>query len=217
MRKYANGQSFLEGWRDEFKGILALIATEKTWALQRQKLIHFRVASVTWIALWRAVGVEPRISLWRSYAEGIGEFASNPEESWPSILAKTQYFALLNTVILSLLGQAYYGTDKALERHLDALRDMRQHAIEKGVVLDRGILDIGATDYDLGASLMDVRNEQIYPEHMKLFGLLREFADRIETGSVDEDSIANRWRGLCHECNAQILALGLGEPEDTEA
>jgi hypothetical protein len=50
-----------------------------SWVFQRQRLVHFRVAAASWIALYRAVGVEPRTSLWRSYVEGIGEFATNRE------------------------------------------------------------------------------------------------------------------------------------------
>jgi hypothetical protein len=66
-----------------------------------------------------------------------------------------------------------------------------------GAVLDRTLLDIVATDSDLGASLVAARNERI-----------REFGDRIETGSVDDNSISARWKAACRECNAAVQALG---------
>jgi hypothetical protein len=209
-RKYTDGRSFIEGWRSEFKTLLAQISAEKTWTFQRQKLIHFRVAAVFWIALYRAAGTERRISLWRGYVKGVDEFSANPEDAWPSILAKVFYFANLQNATLCPLGMAYYGTDEALERHLNALRDMRQHAIEKGIVLDRGILDIDAVDPDLGESLMTARNEKVYPHHQRLSGFLREFGDRIETGAVKDAAIIKRWEDLCHDLNAQILTIGPG-------
>jgi hypothetical protein len=210
-RKYTDGRTLLEGWRSEMKTCVEQIAAEKTWALQRQRLIQLRVAAASWIALYRAVGIEPRISLWRGYVEGIGEFATNPESAWPTLLPKVYYFALLQTAILCPLGMGCYATDKALERHLELLTNLRQHAIKKGLVLDRGIQDIDDTDPELAASLMDARNETVLPQLRKLFGFLRELRDRIETGAVQETAIADRWAELCQEINQQVRALGIGE------
>jgi hypothetical protein len=206
-RKYSDGSTWHEAWRSEMKTIVDDIAAKKTWRLQRQRLIHFRVAAATWIALYRAVGVEPRLALWKSYVEGIGDFATNPESLWPTLLAKTFYFAALQNAVLGLLGDASYATDRALERHLEALTTMRRHAIDKGVVLDRGILDLDETDPDLAEWLMHTRNTKVYPEDMKLFGFLGELADRIETGSVQEDAMATRWAELGNRVNAQIEAM----------
>jgi predicted Ser/Thr protein kinase len=66
-RKYSDGRSFQEGWRSEMRNHIERIAAEKTWLLQRQQLLHLRVAAASWIALYNAVGVERRISLWRTY------------------------------------------------------------------------------------------------------------------------------------------------------
>jgi hypothetical protein len=102
---------------------------------------------------------------------------------------------------------ACYATDKALERHLGLLTDLRKHAIEKGLVLDRGIQDFGKIDSDLADSLMAARNTLVFPHSQKLFGFLRELGDRIETGSIQENAVANKWADLCNEVNAQVLAL----------
>jgi hypothetical protein len=206
-RKYSDGRSFLEGWRSEMKTFVEDIAAEKTWWLQRQRLIHFRVAAATWIALYKAVGVEPRISLWRSYVEGIGEFATNPESSWPTLLPKVFWFATLHNAVLCPLGMACYATDKALERHLELLASLREHVISKGLVLDRGIQDLDEIDPHLAESLMHARNGMVHPQSLKLFGFLRELADRIETRSVQDDAVATKWTELCNDLNAQILAL----------
>jgi hypothetical protein len=210
-RRYTDGRSLLDGWRAEMRIYLRDIAVEKTWALQRQRLIGFRVAAASWIALYRAVGIEPRTSLWRSYVEGIGEFATNPEHAWPSLLPKVHLFAALQNAVLCPLGMACYATDETLERHLGLLTDLRQKAIEKGLVLDRGIQDIGHTDPELAASLMDARNETILPHYRKLFGFVRELGDRIETGGVQETAIGNRWAELCRDINEQARTLGIGE------
>jgi hypothetical protein len=206
-RKYTDGRSLLDGWRDEVKAFAGDIASEKTWRLQRQKLIHFRVAAATWIALHRAVGVEPRISLWRSYVEGIGEFATNPESSWPTLLPKIFYFATLHDAVLRVLGRSCYATDEALERQLKALTGLREHAIEKGVVLDRGIQDLDEVSPELAETLMHARNTVVHPQNIKLFGFLAEFADRIKTGSVDEKVVETKWTSLCNDMNAKILTL----------
>jgi hypothetical protein len=126
-RKYSDGRSLLDGWRSEIKSCVDDIAAEKTWRLQRQRLIRFRVAASTWIALHKVVGVEPRISLWRIYVEGIGEFA-NPESSWPTLLPKVFCFAMLQDAVLRPLGMACYATDKALESNLELLVGLREHA-----------------------------------------------------------------------------------------
>jgi hypothetical protein len=81
-----------------------------SWVFQRQRLVHFRVAAASWIALYRAVGVEPRTSLWRSYVEGIGEFATNRENAWPTLLPKVFYFAALR-LPLALSGGAQIGSE----------------------------------------------------------------------------------------------------------
>lgn len=210
-RTYADGRSLLEGWRSEMKMLVKTIAAEKTWALQRQRLIKFRVAAASWIALYRAVGIEPRISLWRSYVEGIGEFATNPESDWPSLLPKVYYFALLQDAILHPLGIACYATDKSLEHHLELFTNLRRHAIKQGLVLDRGIQDIDDTDPELADSLMDARNETVLPRFQKMFGFLRELGDRIESGAVQETVITDKWAELCGEINEQIRNLGMDE------
>lgn len=209
--KYTGGRTALEKWRDDIKYIIRDIADDKTWSLQRQKLIHYLVAAVHWVALFETIDeldVQRRTGLWRDYVEGIGVFAANQEDEWPLLLILNGLLARINKVVLSLLGMAYYGTNKNLERHLDIFMGMRKHVIEKAVLLDRGILDIDATDYDLGASLIAARNEQVFPALQKLFALLREFGDRIETGLVDENSISMRWQTACEECNTAIQALG---------
>jgi hypothetical protein len=210
-RKYTDGRSLLEGWRSEMKTCVENIAAEKTWALQRQRLIGFRVAAASWIALYRAVGTEPRISLWRSYVEGIGEFATNAETAWPTLLPKVYFFAALQNAVLCPLGMTCYATDKTLERQLNLLTDLRQHAIEKGLVLDSRIQDIDDLDPELAASLMAARNECILPHYRKLFGFLRELGDRIETGAVQETAIGDRWADLCNDANEQVRILGVGE------
>ena len=206
-QKYSDGRSLLEGWRSEMKTFVEDIAAEKTWRLQRQHLIRFRVAAATWIALYKAVGVEPRISLWRGYVEGIGEFATNSESSWPTLLPKVFCFATLQDAVLRPLGMACYATDNALERHLDLLVSLREHVIGKGIALDRGIQDLDEIDPHLAESLMYGRNTMVHPQSLKLFGFLRELADRIETGSVQDDAVTAKWTELCNDLNKQILAL----------
>jgi hypothetical protein len=49
----------------------------------------------------------------------------------------------------------------------------------------------------------------VHPNNLKLFGFLRELADRIETGSVQEDIIVTKWTELCNDVNAQILAMDI--------
>lgn len=210
-KKYTDGRSLLESWRSEMKLCIEHIAAEKTWALQRQRLIRFRVAAASWIALYRAVGVEPRISLWRSYVEGIGEFATNRENAWPTLLPKVFYFAMLQNAVLCPLGMACYATDKMLEHYLDVLTGLREHAIEKGLALDRGIQDLDDVDPDLAESLMAAHNKMIFPHYQKLFGFLRELGDRIETGAVQEAAITNTWAELCNGVNEQVRALGVSK------
>jgi hypothetical protein len=205
--KYTDGRSLLEGWRSEMKLLIAQIAAEKTWAMQRQRLIHFRVAATTWIALYKAVGVEPRIWLWRSYVERIDDFAACPENVWPALLQKRFYFAALQTAVLGALGMGCYGTGETLEHYLRTLRELRKHAIEKGVFLDRGILELDEVDHDLAESLLARRNGMIYPQNQKLFAFLQELGDRIETGAVQESEIENRWAELCNGLNEQVRAL----------
>jgi hypothetical protein len=56
---------------------------------------------------------------------------------------------------------------------------------------------------------MHTRNTMVHPQNLKLLGFLRELADRIETGSVQEDAVATKWTELCNDLNAQICALGV--------
>lgn len=209
--KYANNETFLDGWRSMMRLLYAQIAAEKTWKLQRQKLIHFRVAAATWIGLYKAVGAETPTYLWKSYVEGIGEFASNPESSWAKILPRTWYFAVLQNAVLSVLGKVCYATNEELERHLDALASLREDAIKKGVVVDRHINDLNEIDPAFAEKMLHARNTILFPKSLELFALLREFADRIETEAMQGGGMPDRWRDICEKSNEQLLALGLFE------
>ncbi len=208
---YTNGQSLLDSWRTEMKGAIAQIAAEKTWVMQRQRLIHFRVVATTWIALYEAVGVEPSIpldiSLWRSHVEGIGDFAANPESAWPTLLWKYFWFAATQSAVLCPLGMACYAIGDKLERHLAMLRAFRKHVIEKSVLLDLYIKNIDGFDPNLANSLLTVRKGVILIHYQNLFGFLRDLEDRIETKSVQENLIMERWTELHNGLNEQICAL----------
>ncbi len=54
---------------------------------------------------------------------------------------------------------------------------------------------------------MHARNTMVHPQNLKLFGFLRELADRIETRSVQNGAVDTKWTELCNDLNAQILAL----------
>jgi hypothetical protein len=135
---------------------------------------------------------------------GIGEFAVNPESSWPTLLPKVFCFAALQNAVLVPLGMACYGTDKAVERHLELLTGLREHAIEKGLALDRGIQSLDEVDSDRANSLMRARNVMVLPHIQNLFGFLRELGDRIETGSDQESAAVTRWSELRNDMNVRF-------------
>lgn len=205
--RYKGSLTALDIWRRDIKALIAEIAAEKTWALQRQKLIRFRVAATSWIALWNAVGVETRTSLWRTYVQDFEVFRINPENTWPHLLYECHCNAAMNNAILSVTGNLCYSTFDIIEKKLNAFMELRQNTIEKALVLDRAIFEIAEKDFELGESLMKQRNERIHPKQKKQFDLLRDFADRIETGLVDVDAITYGWRQNSEAINAEILAL----------
>ena len=206
--KLVDGRTAIEQWRDEFKQLIASVATEKTWLLQRQRLIDLRVAAASWVALFNVVGVEPRTTLWRSFVADRGEFAVNPESTWPWLLGKTSQFANLNNAIMHVVGKVAYGTTERLEQHLEIWRKLREHAVSKSVALDRGINDINSVDPDVGGRLMAIRNGQAHMTASNgLYAFLREFADRIATDAVSAGDIERRWEKLCKELNATLAPM----------
>jgi hypothetical protein len=192
------------------KVLIAQVSAEKTWIMQRQQLIRFRVNATTWIAKYKAIGEEPSISsqtsLWGHYVEEIGDFAVNPESAWPTLLWKYFWFALTQTAVLYPLGMACYGTGDKLERHLKMLTAFRKHVIEKNVLVGLYIKKIGQLDPELANSVLAVRNGMILRHFQKLFGFLLDLEDRIITNSVQKD-LMEHWTELYNGLNEQIRAL----------
>jgi hypothetical protein len=62
-RKYTDGQSLLDGCWSEMRIYVEHIAAEKTWSLQRQRLIHFRVAAASWSPCIELLASSPRIAV----------------------------------------------------------------------------------------------------------------------------------------------------------
>lgn len=206
---YSSGQLIIDKWREDFKELLAQIATEKTWTLQRQRLLMFRVSASSWLALKRAVGNEERVQLWRGYAEGAGDFALNPEDKWPGILQQAYFFGIMTNVILGLLGTVYYATDEKTDTLIEALSEMRRETIRAGMAVDRMVLTVVENDEALAEGILAWRNEIYLPTNQRVFALIREFGDRIASGSVDIDDISNRYKAACDACNAELKALGI--------
>ena len=206
--KLSDGRTAVEQWRDEFKQLIAMVAAEKTWQLQKQRLISLRVASASWVALYNAVDKEPRTALWRSFVVGQGEFAVNPEERWPWLLVKNFCFAAMNDLVMGHICQNAYGTNKRLESILEVWKGLRLHAVSKSVALDRGINAINNADPEEGERLIAIRNGDVHMAASRnLYTFLREFADRIATDSVDNEEVIRRWDALCRRLNATLGAL----------
>ena len=206
--KNSDGRTFIEQWRGEIKTLIASIAAEKTWGLQRQSLIGFRVAAMSWLALHAIVKNEPRTALWFSLVNGCGEFAVNPQSRWPLILLKTNEFANMNNAVLHVLGRLAYGVPQRTDDYLSILLELRKHNVEKGVALDRGINEINNIDEKEGERLLSIRNSDIYmTASRQLSAFLREFGERIASDKVDRKDVGDQWERLVNDLNDALRLM----------
>ena len=210
---YDTGRNFFDKWRDEFKIHVGQIAAEKTWALQRDRLLHLRIASRSWVSLHDAIGKGMDVALWAPYVRSAPDFAQNPEGTWVSVLAGTYFMAMINEAVLSTIGRAWYGIDDDLENQLTTLAEMRKDAYKSVLAVDdamataeRRYVD-GTVRQDSIEALREWRREFYEPTSRMMFNIVRELGDRIVSGTVDAAKFAERWKIAADQANMVIQGV----------
>lgn len=181
-----NGTSLLDFWRSGFKDQLTEITSERTWALQRSRLLRSVLVETGWRALFTSAKEQKHVEAWAHLVDSNNYFSSFPKSSWSSILAQRHLMAILSGACFLHLGTKAYRVDNAKALELDLYLEYYKEIL----LLDLRVqgMALAAVDQyeDAEASrIAEIKDEVINPLLSEQYRVLHLMADQIANATLE--------------------------------
>jgi hypothetical protein len=136
-----DGSMLNDKWRDSLENLIVLISKEKTWDLQKAKLIHFCVASNDMLALNAVLfKAHPFETLfWHNYLSGAPNLKRYPKSEWLKILRDEYIINISNSSMLHVIGVINFNLSDDTITKISSYRKIKEHHLEKKFGLLEGI------------------------------------------------------------------------------
>lgn len=207
-RKYATGQTLLDGWRDEIKGYLSQIAGEATWELQKLRLLKIYLNLARWNGVYNAVsGGNEKSVVWHEWVRDLTDFKNIPPEDWLSRLTILHMYAAYGGAVLAIVGTGCYGLSEETRRLVHTYQELEKEGHQKNVIVNEALLALADQDEELYRRVHHDHASELATVMRESNELMCALSESIATERVDAAAIGDRWRDMANRYNDVLLKI----------
>jgi hypothetical protein len=187
------GISLLDYWRTGFSTLIDEIASEKTWELQRAKLLGTILTEQGWSAATVASRETKFTDAWSHMVENVDHFKNSPKDVWPSLLFQRYIVALLTVACLIELGAKAFQLDDLKQNELGLHGEIEKEIRLLDVQFSNQML-LSAENFedDLAETICAMKEDVINPLIKEQFDLLSVMREQIVHSNLDIVEVKKR-------------------------
>ena len=188
-----SGGDLLDYWQDYFRSQLRTISSERTWSLQRAKLLELVMTELSWRAAHATAQNAKSVDSWSHLLSDVDWTKGAAKEQWKDLLQQRWLMATLSDACLRKAGRRVYELDQTKDLELNLY-----YEFDKGIEsLDVYLLDqmnSAVLEYrdDDAHFIAGFRDEVVNPIIREQYRILALIGDDIANSRVDVESIKAR-------------------------